>query len=149
MSQIRINKGIEIEVNDKGETITLATNDIDFMFKVNETAIEVEKIVKECTLKETAIKKKKAQKEVGFLTDIDYELRKLYQKTFARMRQAMDGFLGDGACQKIFGDTNTLTMWDELIEQLNPILVETGVFDKDVKNLIAEKYGDDNEDTLD
>lgn len=148
MNQIRINKGIEIEVNDKGETITLATNDIDFLYKVNETAVEIEKIVKECTLKEKAIQKKTPSKEIGYLTDIDYELRKLYKKTFANMRKAMDGVLGDGACRKIFGDTNSLTMWDELIEQLAPILQEAGVFEKDIKAEIAEKYGDDSEDTL-
>lgn len=149
MEQIRIKQGIEIEVNDKGETIVINVDDIDFIFKVNDTTVEIDKIIKECTLKEKALNRKKPTKQIGNLTNVDYEHRKLYNDTFAKMRTAIDKLLGDNACQKIFGKTNSLNMWDELIDQLQPILADAGVFQRDIKADIAEKYGDDNEgDTL-
>jgi len=148
MEKIRISRGIEIEVNDEGETIVLNTNDIDFMFKLNEVTMEIDKIVKEGAAKEKALSLKKPTKNIGNLTDLDYEFRKLYHKYFGKIRSAMDKFLGEGACKKIFGEANSWNMWDEFIEAITPILQEAGVMDKDVNAAIAEKYGADDEDTL-
>lgn len=148
MEKIRVSRGIEIEVNDEGETIVLNTNDIDFMFKLNEVTMEIDKIVKEGAAKEKALSLKKPTKNIGNLTDLDYEFRKLYQKYFGKIRSAMDKFLGEGACKKIFGEANSWNMWDEFIEAITPILQEAGVMDKDVNAAIAEKYGADDEDIL-
>lgn len=148
MEKIRVSRGIEIEVNDEGETIVLNTNDIDFMFKLNEVTMEIDKIVKEGAAKEKALSLKKPTKNIGNLTDLDYEFRKLYHKYFGKIRSAMDKFLGEGACKKIFGEANSWNMWDEFIEAITPILQEAGVMDKDVNAAIAEKYGADDEDTL-
>ncbi len=148
MEKIRISRGIEIEVNDEGETIVLNTNDIDFMFKLNEVTMEIDKIVKEGAAKEKALSLKKPTKNIGNLTDLDYEFRKLYHKYFGKIRSAMDKFLGEGACKKIFGEANSWDMWDEFIGAITPILQEAGVMDKDVNAAIAEKYGADDEDTL-
>lgn len=148
MEKIRISRGIEIEVNDEGETIVLNTNDIDFMFKLNEVTMEIDKIVKEGAAKEKALSLKKPTKNIGNLTDLDYEFRKLYHKYFGKIRSAMDKFLGEGACKKIFGEANSWNMWDEFIEAITPILQEAGVMDKDVNAAIAEKYGADDEDIL-
>lgn len=148
MEKIRVSRGIEIEVNDEGETIVLNTNDIDFMFKLNEVTMEIDKIVKEGAAKEKALSLKEPTKNIGNLTDLDYEFRKLYHKYFGKIRSAMDKFLGEGACKKIFGEANSWNMWDEFIEAITPILQEAGVMDKDVNAAIAEKYGADDEDTL-
>lgn len=148
MEKIRVSRGIEIEVNENGDFIILNTNDIDFMFKLNDVTMEIEKIVKEGAAKEKALSLKKPTKEIGNLTDLDYEYRKLYQKYFGKIRSAMDKFLGEGACKKIFGETNSWNMWDEFLDAITPILQKTGVMEKDVNAAIAEKYGADDEDTL-
>lgn len=56
--------------------------------------------------------------------------RKLFPKidqAYLEMREAMDTFLGLGACQKIFGDMNSLEMWEDLLAQLGTIAVDIGL----------------------
>ena len=42
-----------------------------------------------------------------------------WDNAFKDMRKAMDLFLGEGGCQKIFGDQNYLEMFDDLFEELD------------------------------
>ncbi len=149
IAKLRIeSKGLyEIEVNDKGETIVFDTEDIELPFKLNETILSIEKIEKQIKLQEKVIEKKEIRKK-GILTNVDEEYRKLYKKAFSDMRKAMDCFLGEGACQKIFGNRNYVSMWDELLEQLKPHLEKIGILKADTNKLIAEKYGDKDEDVI-
>lgn len=142
------NSGLyEIEVNDKGETIIIDAEDIELPLKLNKMIEECERAEKNAKLQGKVIEKKEAKK-IGLLTTQDIEYVKLYKKAFVEIRKAIDGFLGDGACQKIFGDRNYLSMWKDLITALEPHLNKMSVFQKDTKDIIAEKYGDSDEDVL-
>ncbi len=149
IAKLRIKpKGLyEIEVNDNGDTIIFDTEDIELPFKLNETILSIEKIEKQIKLQTKAIEKKDSKK-IGILTNIDEEYRKLYKKAFSDMRKAMDCFLGESACQKIFGDRNYVSMWDDLFEQLQPHLEKIGILKADTNKLIADKYGDKDEDVI-
>lgn len=137
----------KIEVNDAGETITIDAEDIELPLKLNKMIEDCEKIEKQVNLQSKVIDKKEV-KQKGLITNIDEEYVKLYRKSYIELRKAIDGFLGDGACQKIFGDRNYLSMWKDLLEALNPHLQKITVLQKDTKDIIAEKYGDNSGDVL-
>ena len=137
----------EIEVNDEGETIILDAEDIELPLKLNKMLEDCEKAEKQANLQSKVIDKKEV-KQKGIITNIDEEYVKLYKKAYADIRKAIDGFLGAGACQKIFGDRNYLSMWKDLMEALNPHLQKISVFQNDTKQIIAKKYGENDEDVL-
>lgn len=137
----------KIEVNDAGETITIDAEDIELPLKLNKMIEDCEKIEKQVNLQSKVIDKKEV-KQKGLITNIDEEYVKLYRKSYIELRKAIDGFLGDGTCQKIFGDRNYLSMWKDLLEALNPHLQKITVLQKDTKDIIAEKYGDNSGDVL-
>lgn len=145
MEKLRIGKkGLyEIEVNDKGETIVFDTQDIELPFKLNDAYIKIDEALKNLKAKEVIIKKKKGKK-YGVISSVDEELRQLYKSAFATMREAMDCFLGEGACQKIFGDRNYLDMYDDLFAELEPHFVKMGIgVDKSLEK-IEKKYAEEN-----
>ena len=53
----------------------------------------------------------------------------------------MDMFLGEGACQKIFGDKNYPDMFSDLGEQLKPHLEKMGVSVKQLREKTLQKHG--------
>lgn len=108
MEKIRIkNKDIyRIEVNDDGECIEFDLNDIGLKIKLYDALDKIEKINNKYQEK---IKNIKTEKEQVIL---EVEM-------FREMREAMDTFLGEGACQKIFGDRNYYEMYHDLISELS------------------------------
>ena len=69
------------------------------------------------------------------------------------MRAAFDEFLGRGGCQKIFGDTNYMTMYDDLLEAFSEpqedgksVLEHLKINAAQIKQTIISKYGDDEKD---
>ena len=64
-----------------------------------------------------------------------------YRKAFKEMRAAMDCFLGDGACQKIFGDRNYLEMFNDLFDALKPHLEKMEINSQGILERIKAKYG--------
>ena len=59
------------------------------------------------------------------------------------MRNALDCFLGDGGCQKIFGDRNYPSMINDLLEALQPHLEKLDLSYESTSERIKEKYGND------
>lgn len=137
----------EIEVNDDGECIVLDTQDIELPLKFQKMYEDCEKALKEYNLQLAVINKKKTVNK-GLLTNKDIERVKLEKKLYNTMRGVMDSVLGKDACKKIFGDRNYVDMFDDLMEALNPFLESIGVFKKEVKEVIAEKYSNSDEDTI-
>lgn len=68
--------------------------------------------------------------------EIQNEYRKMYQKD----REAMDELLGKGTMQALFGDSNYLTMFDDLFEQLEPHLSRLEINVDSVKERLKKKY---------
>ena len=87
------------------------------------------------------IEKKEDRKQKGKLMTVNEEARlDAYKKAFKEMRIAMDAFLGDGACQKIFGDRNYVEMYDELFEALAPHMEKMKINTAGIAERIKAKY---------
>lgn len=122
MNSIRIEKKdiYTIEVNDNGDTIEFDLADIELPFKFQRAIDGIKTLRQELKGKLIVIDKKKDHKgKDEFMTDNEKARLELYKETFLKMRACMDEFLGVGACQKIFGDRNYLTMYDDLFEELD------------------------------
>lgn len=142
------NSGLyEIEVNDNGESIFIDAEDVELPLKLNKMIEDCEKAEKKANL-QTKVIDKKPVKQIGICTNHDVEYSKLYKQAYIEIRKAIDNFLGEGACQKIFGKRNYISMWRDLMEALNPHLQKIGVLQQDTKDIIAEKYGESDEDVL-
>jgi hypothetical protein len=120
MSGIRVKSQdlFRIEVNDKGEYVEFDLSDVSLNFRCYEAIDKINNIIKEASEKEKQIFAKIVEEDIeDYDTESKREYAKLQNDTFAKMREAMDYFLGDGACQKIFGDYNNFDMFDLLIEE--------------------------------
>lgn len=130
----------EIEVGDKGETIVFHMDDLELPFKWNDAFLECQKMT-ENLKRQIKVIEKKENKPYGLLTTQDEEVRKLYKKTFSQMRTIMDGILGKGGCQKIFGDNNYLSMFNDLFDALQPHFEKMGLSMGASVEAIEKKYG--------
>lgn len=131
-----------IEVNDKGETIEFDLVDIELPFKCEKAWAEVNRIAKELQAQLVIISKQEDVKQSGKLMTLKEEKTvEAYRKAFKEMRVAMDGFLGEGACQKIFGDRNYLEMFNDLHEELKPHLEKMELTSNGIADRIKAKYG--------
>ncbi|MCM1115606.1 MAG: hypothetical protein NC397_08940 [Clostridium sp.] len=149
IAKLRIeSKGLyEIEVNDNGDTIVFDTLDFELPFKLNEAFKNVNRIIESVKGQIVVIDKKKTSAD-GFLTNKDYEYKKVTKKAFSDMRMAMDAFLGENGCQKIFGDRNYFEMFDDLFKALSPHFEAMGISQESIENKIADKYSDASNEVL-
>ena len=131
-----------IEVNDKGETIEFDLVDVELPFKCERAWAEVNRISKELQAQLVIINKQEDVKQKDKLLTLKEEKTlDAYRKAFKEMRAAMDSFLGEGACQKIFGDRNYLEMFNELFEELKPHLEKMELTSHGIMERIKNKYG--------
>ena len=131
-----------IEVNDKGETIEFDLVDVELPFKCEKAWAEVNNISKELQAQLVIISKQENTKQNGkLMTTKEEKTIEAYRKAFREMRVAMDGFLGDGACQKIFGDRNYLEMYTDLAEALAPHMEKMQLNSEGIRKRIKDKYG--------
>ncbi len=143
MNSIRIEKRdiYTIEVNDKGETIEFDLVDIELPFKCDRALNEVNRIANELQAQLVIISKKEDHKQKGKLMTANEEaVMKAYREAFKQMREAMDAFLGEGACQKIFGNRNYIEMYDDLFRELAPHLEKMKLNTQGVTDRIKAKY---------
>jgi len=132
MEGIKIQKKdiYKIKVNDKGEYIEFDLADISLRAKCYDALDELEKLQDEFSEKFKTIKD-------------DKELAYIEKEMFQKMRNAMDVFLGEGACQKIFGDRNYYEMFNDLIRELSRKRPELkGKSHFDMLQLSADKLRD-------
>lgn len=135
MSGIRVKSKdlFRIEVNDNGEFIQFDLSDVSLNFRCYEAIDRINKIKKDVIEKERELLEKISKENIeDYDTEAKREYAKLQNDTFNRMREAMDYFLGEGACQKIFGNYNNFDMFDLLIEE----------FEKPRKELNGQSYFD-------
>jgi hypothetical protein len=137
----------EIEVNDNGDTIIINSEDYTLPLRYQKMMEDCDKIAKETKLKVKAIENKKAV-DKGFLNTNEIEILKLTDKAFLRIRTAIDGLLGEGACQKIFGDINYYSMYKDLFDQLEPFFTKIFAEAKTTEEAVIEKYKDDTDEVL-
>lgn len=137
--KLRIEKDREdlyiLEVNDKGETIEFDLTDINLPAKMIKCSDNLEKLDKEYHGKILEIEKEQIKKEekARKIIAIDEEYCK-------KMRKDFDEFLGENACQKIFGDKNTYGMFLKLFEQLEPHFDKMVIKSKKAQQRLVNKY---------
>ena len=131
-----------IEVNDNGDTIEFDLLDIELPFKCDRAFREVSKVESDLKAKLIIIDKKQDHPIKGASMTANEEARlNAYKDAFLGMRAAMDSFLGDGACQKIFGDRNYLEMFTDLAEALAPHMEKMKLNSEGIRKRISDKYG--------
>lgn len=91
MNKIRVDRGLEIEVNDAGETICIPMDDMMFIENFNDLIDAFDKVEKEIEEKE------------GKLTEKE-ELRLIVDKTKNIMDKINALFRDERCCDKVFGD---------------------------------------------
>ncbi len=144
MESIRIKKDdvYKIEVNDNGDYIEFDLLDIELPIKAMNLAKNYKRLYENHSKKIFAINKE-------YLNNKELLFRKKYEADkyfFAECRKAFDNFLGEGACQKIFGDTNRIIMFNELLEQLEPHFEKMQINVEKIKENLINKYSNSNED---
>ena len=146
MEKIRVEKKniYTIEVNDNGDTIEFDLKDIGLNFKLLRALREIDRI-QDYMKKELYIINKRQDVKGKYMSKNEEDTLRLCDKCFKDMRNAMDMFLGEGACQKIFGDRNYIEMFDDLMEQLKPHLEKMKISYNDIKKRIENKYSNKNE----
>lgn len=146
MEKIRVEKKniYTIEVNDSGDTIEFDLEDIGLNFKLLKALREIDRI-QDYMKKELYIIDKRQDVKGKYLSKNEEDTLRLWDKCFKDMRNAMDTFLGAGACNKIFGDRNYIEMFDDLMDQLKPHLEKMKISYNDIKKRIENKYSSKNE----
>ena len=143
MNSIRIPKKdiYTIEVNDNGDTIEFDLADIEMPFKYERALSEVNRIYRELQAKLVIIEKKEDHHIDGeIMTANERAKLEAHTSAFKAMRIAVDSFMGQGACQKIFGDRNYLEMYDDLFEQLAPHFEKMKLNSEGIAERIKAKY---------
>jgi hypothetical protein len=146
VNKIRIRSGTEyvIEVNDAGETISFDLADTSLPSKLFKMMDRVEELTSEIDAKAKEIDAlpDKTVKTIGDVNVSQKQMEgaQLMDDYFIRVREALDIFLGEGACQKIFGDKNYYSMVGDLMEQLEPHFKKIGLTAEQVKKAAVAKH---------
>lgn len=135
MEKLRVNKDVyRIEVNDNGEYIEFDLLDIDLPMKLINGVEELKKEEKIYRQKSNALRNQYKDKELYVKM---YDLDRDYCN---KLRKVFDGFLGEGACQKIFGSTNRINMFNDFMEQLEPHFDKMELNIQGIKEKLYNKY---------
>lgn len=143
MNSIRIEKKdiYTIEVNGNGDTIEFDLVDIELPFKCDRALNEVNRIYRDLKAKLVIIEKQEDHPLDGDIMTANEKARlEAHRAAFKEMRVAMDAFLGEGACQKIFGDRNYVEMYDDLFEALTPHFEKMKLNSEGISARIKAKY---------
>lgn len=124
-----------LQINDTDDYIEFDLTDISLPERVLNAADNIAKMDIDYQKEKEEIAKK--------YEDEATRIRKLIalerEKSIA-MRKEFDSFLGEGTCQKIFGDTNYYGMYLQLFDALEPHFKKMEINLKKGKEKLAKKY---------
>lgn len=142
-----------ITVNDNGDKIFFDLRDTALHSKVARMIDTVNELISRLEKKEEEIKARpdKPYIELGnpdpedgdkkiVMTQNQYDIMELVDQFYVEQRKALDAFMGEGACQKLFGDDNYHGMLDDLLEALQPHFDKMGVSTNSIMESTAQKY---------
>lgn len=142
--RVKNNDIYEIEVNDQGDTITFYLTDIELPLKIERMYQMISEIGQDMK-KEVEVTEEDG---TGVIDAKKLAENRQVAEAFKKMRAATDEVLGEGACQKIFGDINYLTMFDDLFEALEPHLTKMNLQTANINKRIMEKYKKEDEEVV-
>lgn len=132
MEQIRISKGIEIGVNDEGESIRIDAEDVNFLNRYQNLIIKTNEISDKY--------KPKFDNETN-----EFEAINTTADMMSEVMAEMDILFGERACEKIFGRGVIPTPYAmiELFDKLEPIVEKysKGRSENIMKKYVARKGG--------
>lgn len=132
-----------LQINDTEDYIEFDLTDISLPERVLNAADNIAKMDIDYQKEKEEITKK--------YEDEATRIRKLIalekEKNIA-MRKEFDSFLGEGACQKIFGDTNYYGMYLQLFDALEPHFKKMEINLKKGKEKLAKKYLNEEKDVI-
>ena len=130
-----------ITVNDAGETISLDISDLGLAEKLQNMLRALDELTETFEKESKRIESMPdAPGSTQYFSAKDEAQIQLTKDYFLKAREALDIFLGAGACQKIFGDKNFVGMFDELMIQLQPHFDKMGLALEEYKKRVAKKY---------
>lgn len=94
------------------------------------------------------INKKQDVAGKGIMTKNEEAKMQALKKYYKSSEEAIDLFLGKGGTQKIFGDSRYLTMFDDLVEMLEPIMPKLKINFDSIEKKIKSKYGNKEDNVL-
>lgn len=132
-----------LQINDTDDYIEFDLTDISLPERVMNAADNIAKLDAEY--------QKEKENIVSTCENEEEKVRKLIrlekEKSLA-MRKEFDSFLGDGSCQKIFGDANYYGMYLQLFDALEPHFKKMQIKLKKGKEKLAKKYLNNDGDTI-
>lgn len=133
-----------LQINDTDDYIEFDLTDIGLPERIMIASDNILKLDKEYMIEKEKIEQENKDNEVNLLR----ETIKLEKEKCIEMRKEFDGFLGEGACQKIFGDTNYYGMFLQLFDALEPHFKKMEINIKKGKEKLAKRYIDNVKDVL-
>lgn len=125
-----------IQVNEQGDYIEFDLLDIELPLKVEKTRKEL--------LKQNSIFRNRCKAiEKQYKDNRDLMMTNTYKAELdfcKKCREVLDGLLGEGACQKIFGNTNRYGMFEDYFDQLSEILGNLEIDIEAIKEKLINKY---------
>ena len=155
-NKIRVKSSTEyvIEVNDNGETISFDISDTGLATKMVRTFDKINDLIDEYQEKAKEIDKRPDEpfkkafidgEEKTLITKNQYDGAAMIDELYSKARGQLDLFLGDGACQKIFGNHNYYSMFEDLTDQLKPHFEKMGINAENLKAKVVNKYAPNRE----
>lgn len=132
--------------NDTGEYLEFDLQDMTLPLRVQKLEEEHKKNLNYLKMQEAIIKKKENKSGKKFLSSNEEEMLKVVIEFYNREIKTLDLLLGEGGTNKILnGRKPYFSMFNDIMEALEPIvpLFEKGY--KDIKNRIVDKYTDSEE----
>lgn len=135
------NTGYVIEVNDRGDTIELDFEDLDFVARLDEMYSEIHRATEVLEKSVEKISKQpNEQSEDSLLSTHDKKTLEAIQAFYRKGRNAIDLAFGEGSSMAIFGHKNRVAMFHEFFEALDPHLEKSGIQVENRIKHIRDKY---------
>lgn len=132
-----------LQINDTEDYIEFDLTDISLPERVMNAADNIAKMDSDY--------QREKQEIINNNQDEEQRVRKLInlekEKSLA-MRKEFDSFLGEGSCQKIFGNANYYGMYLQLFEALEPHFKKMEIKLKKGKEKLAKKYLNNDSDVI-
>lgn len=137
MSNININTGeIRLTINDdENRVIVFNPNDLEFVNNLYVLLADLENKEKEYKQKEAEIDKNTEVNPYGVPINLKEKLD-LLKETCSYMREKIDTVFGEGTSQTVFGNVNTLDMFEQFFDGITPYIekVRSAKINKYTKN---------------
>ena len=143
--RVRSKNEYVIEVNDAGETISFDISDTGLTSRLFRTFDTIDALTKDYEAKAKEIDERSDEPYNEYISKNQIDGAKLIESFYGDARKALDLFLGEGACRKIFGDKNYVNMFTDLIEQLEPHFKQMGVNAEKLKKTAVQKHAPNRE----